>query len=152
MVKAEEAQQLVPSKKERFMMWHEWRYGTFVAALVLCSALLAGRSGQSNGASDPIEEPGNSPNPVDGMALPVQIRIDNFTFNPSEVTIPVGTKVTWTNHDDVPHTATSSLKPREFDSGTLDTDDQFSYVFTAPGTYDYFCAVHKHMTARIIVK
>ena len=81
-----------------------------------------------------------------------QIVIDNFTFDPPTLTIPVGTKVTWVNHDDVPHTATSTAKPKRFESGTLDTDEKFSHVFTAPGTYEYFCAVHPKMTGRIIVK
>ena len=133
-------------------MWHALQRGALLTALVLCNAVLAGCGGQSGGANDPVEKPGSTPQAADGKAAPVQIRIDNFTFEPAEVTIPVGTKVTWVNHDDVPHTATSSAKPRQFDSGTLDTDEQFSYVFTAPGTYDYFCALHKHMTARIIVK
>ena len=83
---------------------------------------------------------------------PNEITIDNFSFLPQTLTVPVGTKVTWINHDDVPHTATSSVKPRAFDSGTLDTDQKFSFVFTTPGTYDYFCAVHPKMTAQIIVK
>jgi plastocyanin len=133
------------------MMWHGFQRGIVITALVLGNALFAGCSGQSGGANDPLGEQSSSPDP-DGTVAPVQIRIDNFTFKPAEVIIPVGTKVTWTNHDDVPHTATSSVKPRQFDSGSLDTDDQFSHVFTTPGTYDYFCAVHKHMTARIIVK
>jgi plastocyanin len=121
-------------------------------ALLLFNAMLAGCGGQSSGPNDPAGTPGSPTQVADDKAAAVQIRIDNFTFQPAEVTIPVGMKVTWTNHDDVPHTATSSAKPRQFDSGTLDTDDQFSFVFTAPGTYDYFCALHKHMTARIIVK
>jgi plastocyanin len=81
-----------------------------------------------------------------------QITIDNFAFNPRKLTVPVGAKVTWINRDDVPHTATSTKKPRLFDSGTLDTDDKYSRVFTAPGTYEYFCAVHPKMTGQIIVK
>jgi plastocyanin len=81
-----------------------------------------------------------------------EIAIDNFTFDPPKLTISAGTKVTWINHDDVPHTATSTVKPRAFDSGTLDTDQKFSFVFTTPGTYDYFCAVHPKMTGQIIVK
>ena len=81
-----------------------------------------------------------------------QVSIDNFTFTPQMLTVPAGSKVTWTNHDDVPHTATSSSKPRAFDSGTLDTDQKFTYVFNQPGTYAYFCAVHPHMTGQIIVK
>ena len=83
---------------------------------------------------------------------PNQVIIDNFTFDPPTLTVSAGTQVTWINHDDVPHTATSSVKPRAFNSGTLDTDDQFSYVFNTPGTYEYFCAVHPKMTGRIVVK
>jgi plastocyanin len=81
-----------------------------------------------------------------------EVIIDNFTFDPPKLSISAGTQVTWINHDDVPHTATSSTKPRAFDSGTLDTDQKFSFVFTTPGTYDYFCAVHPKMTAQVIVK
>jgi len=85
-------------------------------------------------------------------AAPHQIVIDNFAFQPAKLTVAAGTKVTWVNRDDVPHTATSTQKPRAFDSGALDTDDTFAHVFTVPGTYEYFCAVHPHMTAQIIVK
>jgi plastocyanin len=81
-----------------------------------------------------------------------EVVIDNFTFDPPKLTISAGTQVTWINHDDVPHTATSTTKPRAFDSGTLDTDQKFSHVFAAPGTYDYFCAVHPKMTGQVIVK
>jgi plastocyanin len=81
-----------------------------------------------------------------------QVVIDNFAYSPREITVTPGTRVTWVNHDDVPHTVTSGVKPRTFDSGALDTDDTFSFVFRAPGTYDYFCAVHPHMTGKVIVK
>jgi plastocyanin len=151
-VKAEEAQHLVSSKKERSIMLYALRKGALLTALVLCNTLLAACGGQSGGANDPVEKAGNTPQAADREAATVQIRIDNFTFEPAEVTIPAGTKVTWVNHDDVPHTATSTARPRQFDSGTLDTDEQFSHVFATPGTFDYFCALHKHMTARIIIK
>jgi plastocyanin len=78
--------------------------------------------------------------------------IDNFAFQPARLVVKPGTKVTWVNRDDVPHTATSSSKPRGFDSGALDTDGRFSHVFTTTGNYEYFCAVHPHMTGRIIVQ
>ena len=80
------------------------------------------------------------------------VTIDNFRFDPPMLTVSRGARVTWLNRDDVPHTATSSASPRAFDSKALDTDEQFSFVFTTPGTYPYFCAVHPHMTAAIIVK
>jgi plastocyanin len=85
-------------------------------------------------------------------AATTQVVIDNFAFSPREITVTPGTRVTWVNHDDVPHTATSSVKPRTFDSGALDTDATFSFVFKAAGTYEYFCAVHPHMTGKVIVK
>ena len=81
-----------------------------------------------------------------------QVTIDNFTFTPAELTIPAGTTVTWINHDDVPHTATSTASPPLFNSKALDTDQKFSFTFTTPGTYAYFCAVHTHMTGKVIVK
>jgi plastocyanin len=98
----------------------------------------------------------SAPQPAKGEmaapAAPNQIVIDNFTFNPPTLTIAAGTQVTWVNHDDVPHTVTHSVKPRLFDSGTMDTDDQYAHKFTTPGTYDYFCALHPRMTGKIIVK
>jgi len=93
-----------------------------------------------------------TPAAAEPAAAESKVTIDNFTFSPPTLTVAAGTKVTWVNHDDVPHTATSTAKPRAFDSGTLDTDGQFSHVFSTPGTYDYFCAVHPKMTGRIIVK
>jgi plastocyanin len=79
-----------------------------------------------------------------------QVVIENFSFKPATLTVKAGTKVTWINRDDVPHTATDSDK--RFNSGALDTDDQFSFTFEKPGTYDYFCALHPKMTGRVVVK
>src|SRR5262249_3806079 len=59
-----------------------------------------------------------------------KVTIDNFSFNPQVLTIAPGTRVTWVNRDDVPHTATSSDAPPKFNSKTLDTDQTFSFVFT----------------------
>jgi plastocyanin len=81
-----------------------------------------------------------------------RVVIDNFTFRPATLTVKAGTKVTWVNRDDVPHTATSSAKPRLFNSGTLDTDEQFSFTFTTAGTYEYFCTLHPRMTGKVVVK
>ena len=85
-------------------------------------------------------------------AKAVQVAIDNFAFSPREITVAPGTRVTWVNHDDVPHTVTSSAKPRAFASQALDTDDRFEHVFTKPGVYEYFCAVHPKMTAKVVVE
>jgi plastocyanin len=77
------------------------------------------------------------------------VTIDNFTFQPAQLTVKVGTAVTWKNHDDIPHTIVSA---GEFRSKTLDTDDSFSFTFTAAGDYKYFCSLHPHMTGMIKVE
>jgi plastocyanin len=93
--------------------------------------------------------PGLAARAADGPAS-AQIKIDNFTFGPTNLTVASGTTVTWINNDDVPHTVVSDDKV--FKSKALDTDDKFSYTFTKPGTYNYFCSVHPKMTAKIVVK
>src|SRR5574340_635540 len=86
----------------------------------------------------------------DDQTRPATVKIDNFRFVPATLSVPVGTTVTWTNSDDVPHTVVSDDKL--FKSKALDTDDKFSFTFTRPGTYNYFCSVHPKMTARIVVQ
>jgi plastocyanin len=138
-------------------MWYKLRR---LSALSLAMSLLAdaavGCSGGSHGLEGTPSKAASAVPSAAGEARPgaveKQIVIDNFTFDPPTLTVPAGTKVTWVNHDDVPHTATSTAKPKSFQSGTLDTDGKFSHVFTAPGTYEYFCAVHPKMTGQIVVK
>ena len=82
---------------------------------------------------------------------PNQVTIDNFSFMPQTLTVPVGTTVTWVNRDDVPHTVVSVDK-KTIVSPALDTDEKFSFTFTARGTNDYYCTVHPHMKGKIIVQ
>ncbi|HET9686657.1 MAG TPA: cupredoxin family copper-binding protein [Pseudolabrys sp.] len=88
------------------------------------------------------------------MAVPasadeVAIKIGNFTFGPQELKVKSGTTVTWINEDDIPHTVVSL---NNFRSKALDSDDKFSFTFTTPGTYKYFCSLHPHMTGTIVVE
>lgn len=78
------------------------------------------------------------------------VTIDNFTFGPKELTVPVGTTVKWVNHDDIPHLVVN--KDKVFRSKALDTDDSYSFTFTSAGTFDYFCGLHPQMVGKVIVK
>ena len=80
----------------------------------------------------------------------IEVRIDNFSFGPTEVTVMAGTTVTWTNHDDIPHTVVSTDKV--FKSKVLDTDEKFSFTFSTAGTYPYFCSIHPKMTGKVVVR
>ena len=77
------------------------------------------------------------------------VGVDNFSFAPTTVSVPVGTTITWTNHDDVPHQVVSI--EHKFKSPVLDTDGKFSYQFETPGAYKYFCSLHPRMTGQIVV-
>jgi plastocyanin len=88
--------------------------------------------------------------PQDKSAATAEVKIDNFSFGPTALTVPVGTTVTWTNRDDIPHTVVST--DGVFKSKALDTDDKFSFVFTKPGTYPYFCSIHPKMTGTVVVQ
>jgi len=78
------------------------------------------------------------------------VDIDNFKFGVATLEVTVGTTVTWTNSDDVPHTVTSTTKV--FKSPPLDTGEKFSYTFKQAGSFEYFCSLHPHMTAKVVVK
>jgi amicyanin len=84
------------------------------------------------------------------QASSVEVKIDNFSFGPATLTMAVGTTVTWTNRDDIPHTVVSEDKA--FKSKVLDTDEKFSFTFTKPGTYPYFCSIHPKMTGKVVVQ
>jgi plastocyanin len=88
---------------------------------------------------------------ADKPASSATVKIDNFSFGPATITIPAGSTVTWMNSDDVPHVVTSDDN-KMFKSKALDTDDRFSFTFTKPGTYNYYCAIHPKMTAKIVVQ
>lgn len=81
-----------------------------------------------------------------------EVKIDNFSFSPANLAIAVGTTVTWTNRDDIPHTVVSTDDPRLFKSKVLDTDEKFSFTFSKPGSYAYFCSIHPKMTGKVTVQ
>lgn len=84
------------------------------------------------------------------MAADAAVKIDNFTFDPPRLIVKAGTTVTWHNDDDIPHTVVASEKA--FKSKVLDTEDTYAFTFTTPGTYEYFCSLHPHMTGTIVVE
>ena len=83
-------------------------------------------------------------------ATPPTIGIKEFKYGPPILSVPVGSTVTWVNHDEEPHTVTSATGA--FSSSGLVNDDTFVQTFTKPGTYQYFCSVHRYMKGPVVVK
>ncbi len=84
------------------------------------------------------------------LAVPTNtVTIQGNAFTLDNLTVKVGTKVTWTNNDSYAHTVTANDKT--FDSGNLGGGQSFSYTFTKVGSYDYYCVIHPFMTAKVVV-
>lgn len=108
-----------------------WKLGLAEGAIFACLALGVQAATASGGST-------------------AQIVIQNFQFDPPTLSVPLGTTVTWTNHDEEIHSLISSQGG--FSSPGLDSDQQFSYRFEKPGTYEYRCALHPQMTGTVVVR
>src|ERR1700722_2176296 len=113
---------------------------SFLRAVALAGALLL---------AGPLESKVHAQQPGPTAA---EVKVDNFSFSPATLTVAVGTTVTWTNQDDIPHTVVSTDDPRAFRSKVLDTDEKFTYTFTKAGSFAYFCSIHPKMTGTVVVK
>jgi plastocyanin len=107
-------------------------------ATVMLATLLLSVASQASSATAP--QPAST----------AEVKVDNFSFGPTTLTVTVGTTVTWTNRDDIPHTIVSTDKV--FKSKVLDTDEKFSFTFSKAGTYPYFCSIHPKMTGTVVVQ
>jgi plastocyanin len=79
-----------------------------------------------------------------------EVRIDNFSFSPSALKVKLGTQITWTNGDDIPHTVVSNSPT--FKSKVLGTGEKFTFTASKPGTYSYSCSIHPNMTGKVVVE
>ena len=113
--------------------------GSAIILFVMCMAVIAGTQGAIRIAAAAETGPD-----------PAEIKIDNFSFTPPILTVQAGTKVMWTNRDDIPHNIVSS--EQKFKSKPLDTDDAYSFTFTEAGTYQYFCGLHPKMVGKVVVE
>src|SRR5712671_738008 len=109
----------------------------FMMALVVGMGTIA--AGQKNSLAGAQQKPETA-----------EVKIDNFSFGPGTLTVPVGIAVTWTNRDDIPHTVVST--DGAFKSKVLDTDEKFSFTFSKAGSYPYFCSIHPKMTGKVIAQ
>src|ERR1700747_2691410 len=75
-----------------------------------------------------------------------EVRMDNFTFGPDTLTVPVNSTVSWVNKDDIPHVIASN--DGLFKSKALDTDQKYSYSVRKAGAYPYYCSIHPKMGGR----
>ncbi len=78
------------------------------------------------------------------------VSIASFSFSPATLSVKVGTRVVWTNNDNVPHTITSDSGSL-LDSKTIAPGQSFSFTFTSAGTFNYHCSIHPMMKGAVVV-
>ena len=108
-----------------------------IARVALAAGLLGSATGITLGME--LAEPGDA-----------AIQINNYVYRPKVITVKVGTTVTWTNHDYVPHTVISTTQL--FRSPVFFANDNFTFTFATPGTYEYYCTIHPKMTGTVVVE
>lgn len=90
--------------------------------------------------------------PARAEAATQHVAMENYAYSQSSLTIQVGDTVTWTNHDQAPHDVVTTSGPASFQSPLLAQGESWSFTFTVPGTYSYYCSVHPDMRAQVIVQ
>ena len=118
--------------------------------LALSLAACGGSSASHHTNATAAHSSTGSASPVAAHAGAVSIPISNYAFHPDKVTVAPGTKITFTNHDQTAHTATSNNPG--FDTGTLNPGASRTVVLTQPGTYTYYCQFHAFMRGTVVVK
>jgi plastocyanin len=84
---------------------------------------------------------------AEGATGTQKVSIAGFAFSPPDLSVPVGTAVTWTNNDNTAHTATAD--DNSFDCGVIAAGQSFTFTFTTAGTFTYHCKIHPSMTGKI---
>jgi plastocyanin len=139
-----------------------WTQRVAVAGAV-AAVFLAGCGGSDSGTAKPEAAASTSPTTVANGTVPAAnpagtgaVAVKQFQFMPAELTVKAGTNVTWTNQDDILHTATSGATPGtgdgKFDGQMDGRGKSFSHVFDQPGRYPYFCNRHTSMTGTVVVE
>lgn len=123
-----------------------------LAAIAMLALAACGSPSNAYGGGGAKASP--SAGAVSGGSTTSRVSIQNFSFAPSTITVPVGTTVTWTNNDTTQHDVTSANGPgtnasttSTFASGPMAQGDTFSYTFKKAGTYYYECSIHAAMAA-----
>ena len=144
------------------------RFTSKALALVSATALVAtlAACSSSTPSSSPSEMTSSSDMNSSATSQDMRIKISYLAFMPPSITVKAGTTVTWENDEDITHTvtsgnytgvdATTGLRSGQKSNGLFNAalkgkGDTFSYTFTKPGIYHYYCDIHYGMNATVTV-
>jgi plastocyanin len=121
-----------------------------LAALATATAIAACSSSTTSPTS--TTRPNTSPahTSTGPPAKTATVSISDYAYDPADITVASGAKVTFTNHDQTAHTATT--QHGGFDTGTINPGHRATVTLTTPGTYAYYCQFHPFMHGTLTVK
>jgi amicyanin len=141
------------SRSPRMPRRTSWRVAALAAAstvaLAACGAAAAGTGSTPATPASTASSTPAAPSTGPTAAGRAEVGIINFTFTPAALTIKLGTTVVWTNKDAIAHTV--DFMTGNINSKVLNRNDQFTYTFTTPGTYNYICSIHPFMHGSVTV-
>lgn len=129
-----------------------WTSFGILAALMLSgsSPLLAHEECDEHPARLATAERGeNASPPAQGVN---NVKVKLFQYQPGRIQVKAGTTVTWVNEDEIFHTITADMKSGGFDAPLDSKGKSFSFTFSQPGIYSYYCDRHEHMRGEIEVR
>jgi plastocyanin len=121
-----------------------------ILAVLLTLVLFTVSCGSSSNTTTTTTSPTQTSTTSTTTPVNVAVVLESFAFSPDNITVSVGTTVTWTNNDPVTHTVTSNTGL--FSSGSLPPGGTFSFTFTQAGTFQYHCSIHTTMHGTVIVQ
>jgi plastocyanin len=124
--------------------------GARLAVVALSTSLLLGACGSSSSSSSTTTAKAAPAAAAPVASGRVSVSISGYAYKPAMITVKPGTKITFTNHDQTAHTATSTHTA--FDTGTVQPGKSATVTFKKPGTYTYYCQFHAFMHGTVVVK
>lgn len=128
-----------------------WSSGILTAAVLAVSSPLPAHNGHDHSykAKAASAERGDSGDGHRQSGANVTVKL--FQYQPGRIQVKAGTTVTWVNEDEIFHTVTAE-KSGGFDASLDGKGKSFSFTFTQPGIYTYYCDRHEHMRGEIEVR
>ena len=122
-------------------------WGVLTLALVVCSVAAL--------AHEECDDEPSKPAAVAEMAkqpTSASVTIKLFQYQPGQIEVKAGTKVTWVNEDEIFHTVTAEKSESGLNGSLNGKGTNFSYTFDRPGSFAYYCDRHEHMRGEIVVR
>lgn len=124
-----------------------------VVVLIIIAAVILGLTSSNNNntvnTNNSTSNSSNSANQVPASTSSVSIQ--NMLFTPAQITVKKGTKVTWTNNDNVAHTVTADSGNGP-NSSDIQPGSIYSYTFNTAGSFQYHCSIHPEMHGTVVVQ